>query len=298
MPKSDERSIKAPHRLAFAALLTGTAALAFGAWLVRLADTGPVAAAFWRVALAVPFLLLLTRAVGQPLRWPGRTLFIAIAAAAFFFAADLAAWHLSIRLTKLGNATLFGNVSSFAFAAWGLWLVRRWPSPMQALALLLAATGAVLLMAQSAELSAANLRGDLLALLAGVLYGVYLILVERARATVEPLPLLVLASSIGAICLLPAALAMGERVMPHNWTPLIALALLSQVVGQGLLVFAIGELSPLVVGLALLTQPAIAAAIGWSVYGERLGWRDWTGAAAIGVALLLVRLRPAPAEPT
>ncbi|WP_347717101.1 DMT family transporter [Sphingomonas sp.] len=298
MPKSDERSIKAPHRLAFAALLTGTAALAFGAWLVRLADTGPVAAAFWRVALAVPFLLLLTRAVGQPLRWPGRTLFIAIAAAAFFFAADLAAWHLSIRLTKLGNATLFGNVSSFAFAAWGLWLVRRWPSPMQALALLLAATGSVLLMAQSAELSAANLRGDLLALLAGVLYGVYLILVERARATVEPLPLLVLASSIGAICLLPAALAMGERVMPHNWTPLIALALLSQVVGQGLLVFAIGELSPLVVGLALLTQPAIAAAIGWSVYGERLGWRDWTGAAAIGVALLLVRLRPAPAEPT
>ena len=298
MPKSDERSIKAPHRLAFAALLTGTAALAFGAWLVRLADTGPVAAAFWRVALAVPFLLLLTRAVGQPLRWPGRTLFIAIAAAAFFFAADLAAWHLSIRLTKLGNATLFGNVSSFAFAAWGLWLVRRWPSPMQALALLLAATGSVLLMAQSAELSAANLRGDLLALLAGVLYGVYLILVERARATVEPIPLLVLASSIGAICLLPAALAMGERVMPHNWTPLIALALLSQVVGQGLLVFAIGELSPLVVGLALLTQPAIAAAIGWSVYGERLGWRDWTGAAAIGVALLLVRLRPAPAEPT
>ncbi len=298
MPKSDERLTKAPHRLAFASLLTGTAALAFGAWLVRLADTGPVAAAFWRVALAVPFLLLLARAVGQPLRWPGRALFIAIAAAAFFFAADLAAWHLSIRLTKLGNATLFGNVSSFAFAAWGLWLVRRWPSPMQALALLLAATGSVLLMAQSAELSAANLRGDLLALLAGVLYGVYLILVERARATVEPLPLLVLASSIGAICLLPAALAMGERVMPHNWTPLIALALLSQVVGQGLLVFAIGELSPLVVGLALLTQPAIAAAIGWSVYGERLGWRDWTGAAAIGVALLLVRLRPAPAEPT
>ncbi len=298
MPELDERLIKAPHRLAFAALLTGTAALAFGAWLVRLADTGPVAAAFWRVALAVPLLLLLARAAGKPLRWPGRTLFIAIAAAAFFFAADLAAWHLSIRLTKLGNATLFGNVSSFAFAAWGLWLVRRWPSPMQALALLLAATGSVLLMAQSAELSAANLRGDLLALLAGVLYGVYLILVERARATVEPLPLLVLASSIGAICLLPAALAMGERVMPHNWTPLIALALLSQVVGQGLLVFAIGELSPLVVGLALLTQPAIAAAIGWSVYGERLGWRDWTGAAAIGVALLLVRLRPAPAEPT
>ena len=48
-----------------------------------------------------------------------------MAFAAFFFAADLAAWHAGIRMTKLGNATLFGNLSSFAFAAWGLWLARR-----------------------------------------------------------------------------------------------------------------------------------------------------------------------------
>jgi hypothetical protein len=30
--------------------------LAAGPWLVRLADVGPVAAGFWRLALAVPFL--------------------------------------------------------------------------------------------------------------------------------------------------------------------------------------------------------------------------------------------------
>ena len=97
--------------------------------------------------------------------------------------------------------------------------------------------------------------------------------------------------------LLPMALAMGEQVIPHNWTPLIALAIGSQLIGQGLLVFAIGEVSPLVVGLALLTQPAISAAIGWIVYGERLTTSDWCGAAAIAAALLLVRLRPAQAEP-
>ena len=32
----------------FLALLSGNAALALGPWLVRLADTGPVAAGFWR----------------------------------------------------------------------------------------------------------------------------------------------------------------------------------------------------------------------------------------------------------
>ena len=37
---------------AFAMLLLGNAALAFGPWLVRLSDVGPSAAAFWRLALA------------------------------------------------------------------------------------------------------------------------------------------------------------------------------------------------------------------------------------------------------
>jgi drug/metabolite transporter (DMT)-like permease len=279
------------HRFAYPALLLGNVALAFGPWLVRLSDTGAVAAGFWRLALALPFLWLLARAAGQPVRWPGRKLAIAIALAAFFFAADLAAWHAGIRLTKLGNATLFGNFASFAFAAYGLWMARKWPSHMQAVALTLAAAGCGALMAGSAELSARHVRGDLLALAAGLLYTGYLIIVERARGRLQPLPLLFLASLFGAIMLLPASLAFGERVMPNDWTPLLILALTSQVVGQGLLVYALGHVPPLVVGLALLTQPAISAFIGWSVYGEGLTALDWVGAVAIGIALVLVRLR-------
>ena len=93
------------HRFAYPALLLGNVALAFGPWLVRLADTGPVAAGFWRLALALPFLWMLARMAGQPVHWPGKKLTFVIAIAGFFFAADLAAWHAGIRLTKLGNAT-------------------------------------------------------------------------------------------------------------------------------------------------------------------------------------------------
>ena len=78
--------------------------------------------------------------------------------------------------------------------------------------------------------------------------------------------------------------------MPADWTWVILLAVGSQVIGQGLLVYAIGALSPLVVGLVLLTQPAISAVVGWFAYGERLRPIDWLGALAIGAALVLVRL--------
>src|SRR5204862_7070422 len=106
-----------------------------------------------------------------------------------FFAADLAAWNVGIHMTKLGNATLFGNVSSFGFAAWGLWLARRLPSRIQALALGLAAFGAALLMGSSFELSPRHFAGDLLCLLAGLPYVGYLISVQHRRGSPKSMPL-------------------------------------------------------------------------------------------------------------
>jgi drug/metabolite transporter (DMT)-like permease len=278
------------HRFAFPAVLIGSCALAFGPWLVRLAQVGPVAAGFWRLALALPFLFLIAAMTRQPVHWPGRKLAILVGFGAFFFAADLAAWHVGIHMTKLGNATLFGNVSSFAFAAWGLWLARRSPSPTQGLALGLAVIGAAMLMGSSFELSPRNFTGDLLALLAGFLYAGYLIAIQQARGSLKPLPLLFLSSAFGAIMLLPVAIAFGERIVPDDWTYILLLALGSQVLGQGLLVYGIAHVPPLVVGLTLLTQPAISAFVGWAVYGERLHMIDWFGAVAIAAALVLVRL--------
>ncbi|MEO8141625.1 MAG: DMT family transporter, partial [Sphingomicrobium sp.] len=231
------------------------------------------------------------RLVKQPVHWPRRGAVLAIALAAFFFAADLAAWHKGILLTKLGNATLFGNISSFIFAAWGLWLVRRLPTLIQAFALFLAAAGCALLIWGSAELSAAHLHGDLLAALAGLLYAGYLIAVDDTRRTLAPMPLLFLASLFGAAMLLPASLASGETFVPANWSALFALAMCSQVIGQGLLVFALGQVPPLVIGIAMLTQPALSAFLGWRFYGESLTMLDWLGAVLIVVALVLVRLR-------
>lgn len=292
-----------PHPLAFPALLLGNVALAFGPWLVRLSDVGPVAVGFWRLVLALPFLWLLARASGQQPHWPRKSVTIIVLVAAIFYALDLAAWNAGILMTKLGNATLFGNSGSFVFAIYGLILAARLPSSRQAGALLMALIGAVMLMSSSYELSPKNLGGDLLTLVAGFLYGGYLIFIERARSNLKPLPLLLLATTFAIPILIVISLGAGETVWPHNWTPLIIFALSSQVLGQGLLVYSIGVFPPLVIGLALLTQPAISALIGWLAYGETLSATDWIGAVAIAAALVLVRLpqrglRTAAAQPS
>lgn len=278
-------------RFAFPALIICNLFLALGPWMVRSADTGPVAAGFWRLALAVPVLLVIARATEGTRKVPfGGAMIFTIILGGLFFAADLAAWHLGIHRTKLANATLFGNMSALLFPLYGFIIARTLPRPMQGAALALALVGGALLLGSSYELSRAHLVGDLLAILAGLFYTLYLISIDRARRVLAPIPVLALSSIAGALPLLLLATAIGDQVWPTDWTPLILLSLGSQVIGQGLLVYAMGHLSPLIVGLGLFTQPLVTAIVGWIVYDERLSVTDGIGGLLICAALVLIRL--------
>lgn len=288
-------SLHSSGALPLAALLGANVALAFGPWFVRLADVGPVAAGFWRIALAAPLLVALSLAAGRRPFAGSRALGPVLAFAGLAFAADLASWHLGILQTTLANATLFGNSATLFFPIYGFLAARAWPTRMQGIALALAAAGAVLLLGRSYELSPKNLAGDLLCLLAGILYTGYFILMARARAAMAPLPALALSTIASIVPLLLFAALLGEQVWPGHWGVLAGLALVSQVIGQSLMIYALGHLSPLVVGIALLSQPIVAGTVGWVAYGERLGALDFLGAALVAAALVLVRLAPGPA---
>lgn len=288
-------------RLAFPALIVANLSLAAGPWMVRLADVGPVASGFWRLALVLPILIWLAVRQSRDRPFPAWPLIGAIALGGVLFAADLAAWHEGILRTRLANATLFGNMSSFLFAFYGFIMLRALPRPVQSLALLLAALGTALLLGRSYELSPVNFAGDLLALMAAFFYALYLILVDRARRVMAPWPVLAVATAGGALPLLLFAAATGGAILPHDWTPLVLLSLGSQLIGQGLLVYAMGHLPVVVIALGLLTQPVTSAAIGWAVYGERLSLADGAGALLICAAMVLIRLpdrrvATAPAE--
>lgn len=279
-----------PARFAFPAMLLGSAVLAFGPWLVRTADVGPVASAFWRMSLAVVPLAILVRLLRQPVPCLGPPLLLATALAGVFFAADLAMWHLGIGRTTLGNATLMGNSASLILPVYGFVVARSLPGRNTVVALLCAAAGIALLLGRSAELSSDHLVGDLLCVAAGAAYAAYFIAVDRLRATTAPMPVMLLLTIAGALALLPLAAGSGETFWPRDWTPVALLALGSQVMGQGLIMFAIGYLPPVVVGLTLLIQPAIAATIGALRFGEVPGPYEIAGAALVALALVLIRL--------
>ncbi len=293
---SETKHLPSPRtpRGAIVAVIVANIALAFGPLFVRMADTGPVAAAFWRIALALPVLIAMALWTDRRAMARMGALWLPLLIGGLAFAADLGSWHIGIRRTTLANATLFGNCAVLIFPLYGFIAMRRWPTRTQGLALVLAAIGGVVLMGRSAELSSRHLAGDLFCLFAGVLYAVYFITMRGVRRTMAPLPALAMSSVASVLPLLALAMALGETIVPQQWGPLIALALVSQIAGQGLMIYALGHLSPLVVGLALLVQPLVGATIGWMAYGERLGPMDAVGAVLVAAALAIVSARRTP----
>lgn len=271
------------------ALVLGNVALALGPWSVRLADSGPVSAGFWRLFLALPFLALIARRNGETLAGLRGSIGIATAAAGVLFAFDLASWHIGIEATRLGNSTLFGNSGSLILMVWGIIAMRRGPRAHEIIAITGALAGAAILMGRSLEIDSRSLVGDLFCVMAGFFYAFYILLLQKARDTFGGWTLLFYSSLAGAPILLIIALLLGEPVWPHNWGPLIALMLLSQIIGQGLLVYSLRHFTPLVIGLALLTQPAVSALTGWLAFNETLTWLDAAGMLLVAASLAVAR---------
>lgn len=279
-------------RSGLAALILGSSLLAFGPLLVRMADTGPIASAFWRMALAAPVLvavaLVLRRREGSPPPLATLPWGLALAAGAFF-ALDLAAWHLGIVRTSTANATLFANTTAFILAGWAILVRRERPPPATLRALALALAGALLLFGTSAQVSSEHLLGDLLSLLAAVFYTAYLLTVMRLRGTLGTASVLAMSTLMSTALLLPAALLEPAAFWPTDWRPVIGLAVSSQLLGQGLMVFASGRLPSFIIGIGLLVQPLVSAATGWLAFGETLTPLELLGAALIAAALVLIR---------
>lgn len=281
-----------PRTIAFVALLAGAAAIAFAPIFVRLADTGPVASAFWRTALAVPFLWFWAHLAehGRTERAPLPAGPIALAG--FFFAGDLAVWHVSILFTSVANSTLLANFAPI-FVTLGGWLVLGQRVTRLFLAgMLTALAGATVLIGPSFAAGGRALAGDALGVVTAVFYGAYMLAIAFARGSASTAAIMARSTTITALVLFPLALAMPGAFWPQRaagWLPLLGLALVCQTGGQSLIAYAMKILPASFSSVSLLAQPVLATVYAWLFLAEPIGAAQAAGAAIVLAGIYLAR---------
>jgi drug/metabolite transporter (DMT)-like permease len=287
-----DRAAPRPTRaLATVALLAGAVAIAASPLFVKVSETGPVATAFWRVALALPVLWawLAIERRRRPRAGGGidRGLMLA---AGVLFAGDLAVWHWSILLTSVANATLLANLAPI-FVTLGVWLFyRRRPGGAFLAGLAVALAGTVTLLGRDFRLAGGELAGDCLGVVTAMFYAGYQLAVSRLRQGASTASIMAGSGLVTAAILLPLAALSAEQLLPATaagWAKLIGLALISQAAGQSLIAYAMAHLRETFSSVGLLLQPVMAAVFAWMLLGETLGGVQIAGAVAVlaGIAI-------------
>jgi drug/metabolite transporter (DMT)-like permease len=278
---------------ALLALFAGATCIALSPIWVRVADVGPTASAFWRVALAVPLLWAALALVPRSVAASARTQWPLLAAAGLAFAGDLAFWHWSIQFTSVANSTLLANLASIfvTLAAWLLW--RQRPSAQFLVGLALALAGVGLLVRASLGFSETALRGDGFGVITAMFYAWYLLTVKRLRDLgAATLRLMAVTTTITAAVLLPVALASGDIMLPagaQGWLVLLGLAWITHAGGQGLIAYALAHLPAAFSSVGLLLQPVLAALFAWALLTEPLSPLQIAGGAVVLAGIYLAR---------
>jgi drug/metabolite transporter (DMT)-like permease len=283
---------------ALLALGLGALAMGISPVFVRVAnaEVGPFASAFWRVALALPLLYAWMRFEERDAPRTRPRLEPVLLLAGLVFAGDLFFWHLAILATTVANATFFATTAPVfvVLVAWALFGRRPARATVAGLALCLA--GGTALVWQSMRVEPGRLTGDLYGLATAVFFGLYFLVVERARARgVGAARATFVASAVTAAVLLAVALAVERRpILPATAggvAALLAMAWVSHAGGQGLLSVALGRLPAAFSSLVIFLEAVFAALFGWALLGEAVSPLQAAGGALILVGIVVARPR-------
>ena len=292
--------LKGPPR-ALLILLLGGCCLGVAPVIVKALDFPADVSAFFRVALAAPlFLVWALAGAGRRAARPKRTAGTVSTAglyllAAFFFAADLAAMHYAIGLTSVAVATLFTNCAPFFVGLFGLLGLAARPGPSFWKALPVALIGIALLIGVSGASAVGTVAGDAVALLAAALYAAYLVTVKALRDRgARPAHIMAVVCLGAAVFLAPFYIASGLPLpaTAAQWALLLALAVVGQAMGQGLVTVALQYLPVSSSSLVLLVQPVIAALLSWPLLAEVLSGLQITGITLVLFSIYMA-MRPA-----
>lgn len=284
----------APRLQAVAVLLFGACVIGLSPILVRLTETGPAAAGFWRLLFALPLLAVMTRRASGPIGLRPSKL---AAIAGVMFALDLGFWHYGIKYTSVTNSTVLSNLTPVVVTAFAWVFLKQRPRALFLVAVAVALGGASLMALEKGGGPGINPPlGNALSVTTALWYALYMLAIGEGRKTEGASRLMFWSSAVGTPLILAAALLLREDIWPATlagWGACVGLGVM-HVAGQGSIAWAMGRLPTSTASVVVLVQPVVAAWLGYMLFAEAIGPIQATGAAIALAGVVLAQWASRP----
>jgi drug/metabolite transporter (DMT)-like permease len=208
-----------------------------------------------------------------------------------FTAFDFAFWNSSVKFTTAANATLLGNTSPLWVALFALFFFQEKLRGIFWLGLIIALTGAVLVMGSDFLHHPTFGIGDLMASTAAIFYASYQLITQRGRKHIDPLRYMWLVGLSATIGMFIINLVLGNSFTGYpmqTWLIFFATAIISQMIGYLSITYALGHLPASVVSPTLIGQPILTTILAIPMLGEIPSTLQWIGGAIALAGIYIV----------
>ena len=271
----------------------GGVVVSFAPILYALSDANPLTGAFFRMAYAIPFLLLIIWFRKAKDSRTINTRLIAVIAG-FAFSLDFLAYHSTVDWIGTGIGTLIGNSQVIIVTLMSWWLFGERPNLSILISLPIVMIGLVLIsgVLDDDPYGEYPVRGVVAGVFTAIFYSAFLIIYRFANRELAPAVNLQFDSTVGCaiglliLSFLPLQSIYVEPIdfelkfPTHGW--LLALAFLSQVTGWLAIAYSLPRLPAAYTSFAILLQPTFTIIWGIILLSESPSIQQ-----AIGMFLIL-----------
>ncbi len=255
------------------AVMIAVISVSFSAILIRWATAPALAIAFWRLLfttlLLMPFALFYKRDEIRSLGWKGigKTALIGLVLATHF-----SLWIRSLELTTVASSVILVTAHPILVAGLSYYLWKEPVSKTNAFGIGIAIIGIIVL--SWGDMGAGNLTGNVLALIAGICAGLYILAGRRMRRDVSLLSYAFLVYIFCAIFLAIMCLTTSTKFYPYpkeDFYLFITMAAIPGILGHTLYNWALKHVKASVVSVSLLAEPIGSTALAFLLLGETPG---------------------------
>ncbi|HKE13556.1 MAG TPA: DMT family transporter [Kofleriaceae bacterium] len=279
-------------------LLISACGVAAAPILVRVSEVDATSTLFLRMGVALALLLLPvgrrrerreTSSAAEATPRPA-VLMLGIVGTGLLFCADMLANHWAVRLTSVANCMVLVNFTPVFVIVIAYFVLRERQSAASVAAVAVAVAGAVVLVGASYTVGGDRLLGDGLALSSAFIYSIYMVLTKTLRRWVPAARLLTWHTGLSFAFLVPVVALADAQVFPttaRGWVIVVGLAVMSQLIGHGLMTFSMKRVAVGVSSMSTLVIPVLSSAMAWTLLAEPVHLHQLVGGCLVllGVAL-------------